>query len=264
MYLKLEQCFKKFDIHYYLIGANARDVQLYKSGSKPNRGTADIDFAVMLPDMDTYHALMAELNNMQFQTAYGNLPYRLYYKASNSVIDILPYGQIAQDKTVKFTDRAIELSVLGMDGVGQAIEEFEHPEGFSIPVSPLHGMVLLKLVAWSERPEKRVKDLLDIKVLIDGAWNIYEDELYTENSPYADLFDVENFDTQITAARVLGRKMKEILALDIQLNQTVRSVLENELNADVGPIAKQLVGNGYETAEDVKAIVEAINSGIND
>ena len=51
VYQKLETAFVKFNAHYYLIGANARDVQLYKAGQKPNRGTADIDFAVMIPSM---------------------------------------------------------------------------------------------------------------------------------------------------------------------------------------------------------------------
>ena len=45
VYQALEEVFIKHDITYYLVGANARDVQLYKAGIKPTRGTADIDFA---------------------------------------------------------------------------------------------------------------------------------------------------------------------------------------------------------------------------
>jgi predicted nucleotidyltransferase len=48
VYIILEKVFAQFGIAYYLVGANARDVQLYKRGIKPSRGTADIDFAIIL------------------------------------------------------------------------------------------------------------------------------------------------------------------------------------------------------------------------
>lgn len=48
VYRILEEVFTANDIKYYLVGANARDVQLYKAGIKPTRSTADIDFAVIL------------------------------------------------------------------------------------------------------------------------------------------------------------------------------------------------------------------------
>lgn len=71
VYLALEKCFVHFGIKYYLIGANARDVQLYKAGVKPNRGTADIDFAIMLPDIEKYNALRTNNQNWKWSTPRG-------------------------------------------------------------------------------------------------------------------------------------------------------------------------------------------------
>ncbi len=264
VYLKLEETFRKFGVHYYLIGANARDVQLYKAGTKPNRGTADIDFAVMLPDMETYLEIRKELKEKGFEDTDGGTPYRMYYSESNTVIDLLPYGEIAQKYTVTFPERSIELSVLGMDEVGQSSEEFEHPEGFTLPVSSLHGMVILKLIAWSEKPEKRSKDLKDIKALIDIAFENYEAELFCENSEFADLFDAEDFDICLTGARVLGRKISPVLAQNAELNKQLRAIVENELSSEVGPMAQQMVTELFSTVEELKKILEAINTGLNE
>jgi predicted nucleotidyltransferase len=264
VYLILEEIFQSFGVHYYLIGANARDVQLYKAGVMPSRGTADIDFAVMIPDMATYDAVMNKFKANNFEEAYGGLPYRLYYSKTNTVIDLLPYGQVEQDGTVSFKERHIELSAVGMKEVGEITEDFEHPEGFTLPVTPLHGMVILKFIAWSERPEMRSKDLADIKALVDIAWENYKAELYAENSPHTDLFDADNFSTDIAGARLLGRKMQTVLNQNNNLNTQIRTVLKNELNAEVGPMAKQMVSDLYETVEELKTILQAIFDGLHD
>jgi predicted nucleotidyltransferase len=262
VYLKLEDSFKKFGVHYYLIGANARDVQMYKAGIKPNRGTADIDFAIMLPDISKYDEIKTDLKENGFEDAHGDLPWRLYHKEYNTVVDLLPYGKIAQENTVTFTDKNIELSVVGMYEVGVEAEFFEHPEGYVIPVSPAHGIVILKLISWGEQPG-RTKDLADIKALLDAAWEIYQEEFYQENSPYADLFDVDPFDTQLAAARVMCRKMQAIL----NQNEALKSLIITEINNEItgnSPKAQQMVTGTDQTIEEVKQIFNALLTGIND
>ncbi|PCJ01112.1 MAG: hypothetical protein COB15_01370 [Flavobacteriales bacterium] len=262
VYLKLEKSFKKFDVHYYLIGANARDVQMYKAGVKPNRGTADIDFAVMLPDINTYHEIRTDLKANGFEDAHGDMPWRLYHKTTNTVVDLLPYGELAQKNTVVFTERNVELSVVGMYEVGVDAELFEHPEGYVIPVSPAHGIVILKLISWGEQPG-RTKDLADIKALLDSAWELYQDEFYAENSPYADLFDVDPFDTQLAAARVMGRKMQAILNRNTELEKLIITEVNNEIEG-AGPKAQQMVTGTDQTIEEIKQIFNALLTGIND
>ncbi len=262
VYLALEKCFVFFSIKYYLIGANARDVQLYKAGVKPNRGTADIDFAVMLPDIEKYNELKTHLLNNGFDQARGNLPYRLIYSASNTVIDLLPFGQIAQKNTVQFSERKMELSVVGLHEVALDTEVFEHPEGFTIPVTPAHGIVILKLISWSEKPE-RTKDLMDIKALLDAAWELYVDEIFVENSEYSDLFD-DDFATHIVAARVMGRKMQNILNRDAQLKTLIINELEKELNEKDASKSQQIIAGTEQSMQEIQLIFNALLMGIND
>ncbi len=262
VYLALEKCFVHFGIKYYLIGANARDVQLYKAGVKPNRGTADIDFAIMLPDIEKYNALRTYLLNNGFEQAWGNLPYRLMYSDSNTVIDLLPYGQIAQKHTVQFTERNMEISVTGLHEVALDAEIFTHPEGITIPVTPAHGLVILKLISWSENQE-RTKDLNDIKALLDAAWELYVDEVFNENSEYSDLFN-DDFETHIVAARVMGRKMQNILNIDNNLKALIINELEKELDINKARKSQYIIAGTEQSMQDIQLIFNALLMGIND
>jgi predicted nucleotidyltransferase len=228
VYAILENVFAKKGITYYLIGANARDVHLYKEGIKPNRGTADIDFAIMIPDFDVYNALFDELCTLGFRKV--NEPYRLVFDKTNTVLDLMPYGQIEEEYTLNFTERAVSLSVLGFKEVGEHIQNVEIPEeGYIIPVTPIEGIFILKLVSWQDKPSFRTKDLDDLSFLLKHAWEIYEEEAYID---HLDLFDDENFDMQTAAAKIIGKKMAVILAENQTLFDTITSILKEGILDD--------------------------------
>ncbi len=261
VYKILEGIFSKNNIQYYLIGANARDVQLYKAGIKPTRGTADIDFAIMVPDFDVYTYLFDELCTLGFRKTKEI--YRLIFDKTNTVLDLMPYGKIEQDYTVSFTERDISLSVLGFQEVGEyselvTIEE----ENYELPVTPVEGILILKLISWNETPELRAKDLEDISFLIGYAWELYEEEAY-EN--HLDLFD-DNFERTKTAAQIIGRKMRPILQQNKTLRNIIISILEKAItdkqkaeNPEI--ILAQQMGK---TIEEVQTILSFILLGIKD
>ena len=226
VYQIMDSIMKSFGYEYYLIGANARDIQLYKAGVKPSRGTADIDFAVMIPTLKDYEEFIAKILNNGFKKTKHK--YRVIYLESNTVVDILPYGEIAQDYTLNFDERDLELSVLGFEEVGTEIEQFEIDEKFTIPTTPAHGLIILKLISWNDRNDRN-KDLKDIRSLLDAGWELYQDEVYDEDSIHFDLFDVEDFDIHNAAARIMGRKIKPLLDKCEPLKDTIMSLLQNEV-----------------------------------
>jgi predicted nucleotidyltransferase len=261
VYKLLEQVCGEFDIHYYLIGANARDVALYKAGTKPTRGTADVDFAVMLPAMEDYEAFKDRLKEHGFEDTFGNTPFRLFFKSTNTVIDLLPYGQIAQQNTVHFTERNVELSTVGLEEVGKHVEAFELEPGLSIPVSPAHGLVILKLIAWSEKPS-RSKDLADIATLLEAAWGLYEDELFLQDTEHGDVFEDTNFDTEVAGAIVMGRKMNEILIHNVELKKTLSDLIIQDVNKNAGPISVAIARAMKKDIAHANRVLGAIHSGI--
>lgn len=260
VYNILEEIFSENYIKYYLVGANARDVQLYKAGIKPTRGTADVDFAIMVPDFDVYNELFNALCEKGFRRTKEN--YRLVYGKTNTVIDLMPYGEIEQNYTVNFTDRDITLSVLGFKEVGEYIENIEIDEaGFSLPTSPVVGLIILKLISWNDKQD-RIKDLEDISMLLNSGWEFYENEAYERHS---DLFD-DNFEMTTAAARIIGRKMKPILELNKKLYQTIVTILETAILEK--PKAENpeiiLAQKMNKSLQEVQMILNEIKKGIVD
>ena len=90
--------------------------------------------------------------------------------------------------------------------------------------SPVVGLIILKLISWNDKKE-RTKDLEDISLLLNSGWDFYEEEAYRN---HLDLFN-NDFEMTKVAARIIGRKMKPILATNEKLNQTIISILEEAI-----------------------------------
>ncbi|WP_221407841.1 hypothetical protein [Reichenbachiella faecimaris] len=77
---------------YYLIGVSAIALELLKKGIKPNRGTKDIDFAIMVSTIHQYEEISKTLTNEGYNKVKA--PWTFYSEKYNVAIDILPFGEI--------------------------------------------------------------------------------------------------------------------------------------------------------------------------
>ncbi len=211
------------NIPYYLIGVNALALELLKSGIKPGRGTKDIDFAVMVSSLKQYENLSKSLLDEGFNKVKA--PWTFYSEKYDVAIDILPFGEIEEHDTVQFNKRYSNLHILGFKEVLENPEEIIIDEKI-VNVPPLPGMVILKLVAWSDRPEERGNDLADILMIIEHYFDHNFDEIVESHN---DIFPDDNFDQLLIAAEVLGRKAKHYLDKSHKLSNRILSVLKNNL-----------------------------------
>lgn len=252
--------FDAFSIRYFLIGAQARDVHFYRQGIKPMRGTRDIDFAVMVETIEDYNRLKNELLKNGFETTLD--PYRLNWKLGETVIDLLPFGQIEQDYTVNFDDRDIELSVLGFSELNEELEEYfiDEDQSVTIPVPPLHGIFILKLLSWDDKKPDREKDLIDLYQIIDNYWAFVSDEAYEK---HLDLF-TDDFEMVNAAARILGRHLKGTLSKSKILRDKVLSILADQSISidEPGLMMKKFAEQGDITFEKVKQLIDEVIKGI--
>ncbi|MCC5924229.1 MAG: nucleotidyl transferase AbiEii/AbiGii toxin family protein [Crocinitomicaceae bacterium] len=252
--------FEAFSIRYFLIGAQARNVHFYRQGIKPMRGTRDIDFAVMVETIEDYNRLKNELLNNGFETTLD--PYRLNWKLGETVIDLLSFGQIEQDYTVNFDDRDIELSVLGFRELNEELEEYfiDQDQSVSIPVPPLHGIFILKLLSWDDKKPDREKDLVDLYQIIDNYWSFVSDEAYEK---HLDLF-TDDFETLITAARILGRNLKGTLSKSKVLQKKILTILEHQSTSidKPGLMMQKFAEQGDINLERVKQLIDEVVKGI--
>jgi len=222
----IDEVMQKHATPYYLIGVSAIALELLKKGVKPSRGTKDIDFAIMVSNIGEYENISSALQGRGLNKVKA--PWTFYSERYNVAVDILPFGEIVEKDTAKFTDRYSDLHVLGFQEVLEEAEQV-HIEDKIVNVPPLPGMVLLKLIAWSDRPEERDNYLTDILKIIEHYFALNFNEIVAHHH---DTFPDDDFDELLIAAEVLGRKSKQYLKKSEALTVRISNVLADNLNAE--------------------------------
>ncbi|ALJ04492.1 hypothetical protein APS56_04760 [Pseudalgibacter alginicilyticus] len=248
----------KLNIPYYLIGASAVALELLKGGIKPSRGTKDIDFAIMISSIQEFEAVVEALLKYGFNKVEA--PWTLYNDRLNIAIDLLPFGEIEEKFTIQFNERYTDLHVLGFSEVLQESGTVQIEEK-SLKIPSLPGMVVLKLIAWSDRPEDRDNDLYDILRIIEHYFDLNFDEIVEHhNDTFPEEDDLDQFKI---AARVLGRKASQFLNISEAINDRIlKTINDNVANAKDSVIAKQWIRNREWDLEYAVQILEEFKLGL--
>lgn len=262
MLTALENGLNKYGIDFYLVGAVARDVWMTAINDiPPSRVTGDIDFAVFINDKNTYADLREYLINIE-----GFIPYKgngFVLKWKNIIqIDLMPFGEI-ESKPSNVTVEGTGLTSLNMPGFKEiydsGLPEAELEEKHSFKFCTLPGIVLLKLIAFQERPEIRRDDIKDISKILKHFFDMYADEIYENHN---DLFGDKDINLQWIAARVLGRDMGKIAQLNEDLFLRIKKILKkNTVDIHSSDIAKIMAEFFQNTIEDNVKLLEQVKIG---
>lgn len=234
----LERGLEKFGIDFYLVGAVARDV--WMSGINqiaPRRTTGDIDFAVLINDKGTYEALKQYLIDKEEFSSYNRNAYVLIWKGQTEV-DLLPFGAVEdEDGKVNIGGLGLtSISLLGFTEVyAEGLPELDLEGEHQFKFCTLPGIVLLKMIAWDDRPESRKDDIKDISDILNHFFNMYDHEIWENHS---DLFGDEDAGLKHIAARVMGREMNKIA----KRNEKVFTRIEEILNANTNDMPNSKMG----------------------
>ena len=158
----------------------------------------------------------------------------------------------------------MELSVLGYRELNTELEEFylDADHSISIPVPPLHGIFLLKLLSWDDTKPNRDKDLTDLNQILTNYWAFVEDEAYEK---HLDLF-TDNFTTEIAAARILGRHLKKTIEKSEVLKASIIRILkEQTLQHDPPSLMLQHFAiQKNKSIEEIKLLLDTVLIGISE
>ncbi len=180
-----ETC-KHFEIDFYLIGALANQIWFSQANIHPLRATKDIDFAILIPDKEKFNHFKDYLIEKGYTDLKQN-PICLKHPNGTS-IDLIPFSDIPDEGRILFDMLGFSnTAVNGINEVfqsGTAIAETTDKKSFKI--SSLEGIVLLKLIAYNDRPEKRTKDIEDIAKILKFYFELESDYIYDNHN---DLFD---------------------------------------------------------------------------
>jgi predicted nucleotidyltransferase len=258
----LERGFEKFGIDYYLVGAVARDV--WMSGINkiaPRRTTGDIDFAVLINDKGTYEALKTYLVETEGFHPYKENAFVLIWKDKTEV-DLLPFGAI-EDEEGKVTIEGTGYTTVHVPGFTEVYEEglpeMELEGEHQFKFCTLPGIVVLKLIAWDDRPEARRDDIKDISDILNHFFNMYDNEIWDNHS---DLFGDEEADPKHIAARVMGREMNKIAKRNEKVFSRIKGILDANTddmpNSKMGAIMIEYFEN---TVEDNVLLLQQLKQG---
>lgn len=253
----IDEVMRELNIPYYLIGVSAIALELLKEGIKPSRGTKDIDFAVMISEMKEYENISLILETKGFKKV--SAPWTFYSEAYKVAIDVLPFGEIEENYTANFNERYTDLHMLGFREVMEEAVPVQIEEKIA-NIPPLAGMVILKLIAWSDRPEERENDLSDILKIIEHYFVLKWDEIV---EIHYDILGKEPFDRKIIAAEVLGRNARLYIDKSNAISERVLKVLKSNLqDASKSAVAKEWARKLDVDIEYAFALLTAFQKGI--
>jgi predicted nucleotidyltransferase len=224
--------FMEFDIDYYVVGAVARDIHLSaNTEAGAIRRTKDVDLAIMVNDEGQYNDLKTALINTGHFTPHPTENIKLFYKDGIEV-DLLPFGEIEQpNRDVTLTDPSFVLNMPGFLEVYPFVDDIRIENDFSIKVCTMEGLILLKLIANDDRPQ-RTKDISDIEHIIKVYFDLHSGDIYEDYYDAMALYDTRQGDyLQLVSSRVIGRKMKPLLAGSGDLRRRIDSILEKRPTA---------------------------------
>lgn len=261
----VEKVFREKQVGFYLIGAIARDVWMTGMHGIPvQRVTRDIDIAVLVPHNSVLEELISAFIQTGHFAAVRDNPHRLMFEGKY-ILDLLPFGEgVETDGVVQIGEGGlVDISVEGFSEVyAEATELIEFQEGYRFQVCTLPGIVLLKLIAYDDKPENRAKDVKDIAFIIEHYFRLRTDEIAES---HFDLWEVEPFDEKRIAARVLGREIRTVLTKSERLQNRIVSILTaHAADPDTSRMARNMISGGIDSLEEAVELLREVLAGVQD
>ncbi len=246
-------------IDFYLIGALARDTWFAQKGIRA-LGTKDIDIAVMVTDENKFEELKNFLIEKENFTESSSNEYVLFDSKGHQ-IDLLPFGRIEiEGKKIIDKKGIVHTNVTGFREVFEhSSEEVNFENEFNFRVSTLAGIVILKLIAYDDRPEIRSNDIGDVAVILKHYFDLETEMIFEE---HAELL-AEDDKPEFISARVLGRQIRKVLDQNVLRGERILGILKaNTEKPEDSTIVQMLVRGNIENVEEAIALLKELIKGI--
>jgi predicted nucleotidyltransferase len=266
--LRAAQLARQHGIPFLLVGAFARDVHLWHIHNiEITRRTADMDLSIQLPSWPAYHAFAETLGKADFKNPEPvTHPEKFLDSKTQQEIDLLPFGEISKDgKTIIWPDDRHPWSIIGFQDAFDHALNLEVEAGGtkeSVRVAPLACIVLLKMVAISDRPEdRRKRDSVDIGFIIENYLRTGQKERLTGAGGGAIMASCNN-DLQRAAAYLIGEDIRQQTqeAARVRCHELLTHEVESQSNCPLAQeLSRELTGGNFQNA---RAVLAAMRAGL--
>jgi predicted nucleotidyltransferase len=240
------------DTPILLVGATARDILLtYAHGIAIARATADIDFALATQNWLVFESVRARLIETGEFTAVRGSTHRLLYK-NVMPVDIIPFDGVERaNRHIEWPPgHDVAMNVLGYREALQCAELVRLPGGSVISVISLPALMLVKLIAWSERGRDAPgKDAYDLYLVLRNYLDAGNSQRLDGDAAY--LLD-DTFDYECTGAWLLGADARSVL--EQSGNEQPISTITDILEPQVDPAGTLRLAAEMHRADPVRAL----------
>lgn len=222
------------NVSYYVVGAFARDIileNIFKQSS--GVATKDIDVAIEIDSWENYDKFVNYLKTKHNFTE-GKNPHE-YISPEGVFTDIIPYGGIEKNRLVSFPPNySKEINMLGFEEIHSSAINIVLDNEIEFRIASIEGIAILKLIAWQDRMpgSSSEKHSRDLGLIIDSYFDPSVEQIADD---FADLFDVDEFNSTICGARSLGRRIKLLINSSDHLKNELESlfseILKDEENS---------------------------------
>ncbi|WP_224994943.1 hypothetical protein [Cesiribacter sp. SM1] len=247
----------ELDIHFFIVGAIARNIWFAAHDEKPG-GTRDIDFAVYIPSQEDYQKLKEKL---QADYGYHNSSENAYCMLTpeGMPVDLLPFGDIEKEGQVVREGKGLnrismdgfrEVHCFGLKQVNLGNEAYE--------VCNIPSVIILKLIAFDDRPEHRIKDVKDIDSICKSYPSLEQEYIWSD---HFDLYTEDRSHDEV-AMIVLGREIRKIAQMNDQLYQRLFSILRQGIEGKSGLMNHMIQDSEKENLGQKQIILRKILEGL--
>ncbi len=245
------------NIDFFGVGALARNIWYVENDLAP-RGTKDVDFGVYTPNPDTYSALKAKLINdyKYIQTKENAF---CLISPDGIPVDFLPFGEIENQGKVLIDGKG--LTTVKLDGFREVYSEGIREVAIGshrINICTIPAVVLLKLIAFDDRPEHRLKDALDVSSIMTEFPTIESDLLWEE---YNYLYD-QDISHEEVGTIVLGSEVGKLIFQNEELLDRVLQIVQEGINLSSSLAARMIIDNARETVAQKQHLLRLFKKGI--
>lgn len=226
----LQSCFSPENIHFYVIGATARDIIMEIHNETSGRLTHDLDIAIAVNNWEEYKKIENLLITSGLFEKDTNQKQRFLYNKTFQ-IDIVPYGDIMREDSKIYwpPTEDFAMSVLGFNEVASATQKIVIDQDLEIEVANLSGIFLLKIFAWKDRAKKGNKDADDMCFIMANYLSIHQIEAVEF---YTEIYEVSDFSEIAAGAKILGKHLWQILEESPQVKKEVIKIIKRELDIE--------------------------------
>ncbi|HUW54189.1 MAG TPA: nucleotidyl transferase AbiEii/AbiGii toxin family protein [Rhodanobacter sp.] len=240
------------DTPILLVGATARDILLtYAHGIAIARGTADIDFALATQNWRAFESVRTSLIETGAFTAARGTKHRLLYK-NGMPVDIIPFdGVEGTNRHIEWPpEHDVAMNVLGYREALHCAELVRLPGESVLSVISLPALMLVKLIAWSERRRDAPgKDAYDLYLVLRNYLDAGNQRRLSGDAAY--LLD-DTFDYNRTGAWLLGADARSVL--EQPGNEQSITIITNILEPQVDPAGTLRLAAEMDRADPVRAL----------